>query len=541
MLRWKGLCAVNFLRFVRAAVCVASAATAAAVEAEQSAAAGPQKMVSPAKWLQQQPEPNFRDGHTLPPLTRYGWTLDFETRVLLADRWGYCLELGAPANADLIPRVRNNSGDPEAKIVALAARYPDRLRLQVITSRQLPDFGKVPPETWARTAAGMLLNGQAQSLDGMRWTPGMQPVFSPFAPDSVWQESGRLQAEPLRQLRELCPIAVILNGGEYGMPVAGWAQKAWEQDPAIVKAKGRKSWADFGSERLAHSQRLVAEVIKQAVPDRTLYMHYHFGGVPYRNSFGQWKEWQPVFEDTKGICDLPNSVAYFKEYNSGWMWEGDRGDLLTQMLNARAQEIALGHPLGYYWLCGGYKPAEPGMVSEIKLYAGFLKMLYTAGMVGGNAGYYDYPVTHGARGFEVPFPPDDPPPWLQQMLALARVHAQFSFFEDYLRDGDLLPGPDKHRVSRDLPAYEFPTGDANARVVARRLRAKPHWLITAWAADGKERRVKVRIPDLGDVSLLARGCGTVHKGKLVDGKPVAVAVDAGEEYWESGVETPLPK
>jgi len=107
--------------------------------------------------------------------------------------------------------------------------------------------------------------------------------------------------------------------------------------------------------------------------------------------------------------------------------------------------------------------------------------------------------------------------------------------------GDLLPGPNPHRVSKDLPAYEFPTGDANARVVARRLRAKPHWLITAWAADGKERQVKVTIPELGTVTLLARGCATVHKGKLVDGRPVVVAVDAGDQYWETGAETPLQK
>jgi hypothetical protein len=516
-------------------VAVAVAVAAWVVAGAANAEAVRPGAVPPATWLRSQPPPEFREGHTLPPLTRYGWALDGDSRIEFADRWGYCLELAA-VTPDLIKRVRGSRDDVEAKMVALAARDPDRFKLQVIVSRQLPDFAKVPPETWTRTAAGMLLNGQAKSLDGMAWTPGMQPVFSPLTPDSVWQESGRLQAEPLRQLREMCPIAVILNGGEYGMPVPGWAQKVWEQDPAIVKAKGRKSWADFGSERLAHSQRLVADAIKQAVPDRTLYVYYHFGGVPYRNSYGEWKDWQPVFADTKGICDLPNSVAYYKEYNTGWTWEGDRGDLLTQMLTARGEEIAAGYPLAYNWLCGGYKPAEPGMVSEIKLYAGFLKMLYTAGMVGGNAGYYDFPVTNGVRGFDAPFPPDEPPPWIQQMVVLARVHAQFSFLEHYLREGDLLPGPNKHRWSKDQPAYEFPTGDANARVVARRLREKPQWLITAWAADGKERTVEVTIPDLGRVKLLARGCATVYKAKFKDGKPVVASFDTGDAYWENGTE-----
>ncbi len=502
-------------------------------------AAGPDGKVPPADWLRSLPAPLFREGHGLPPLTRWGWSLDAATRVDVAERWGYCLELVGSGNDGFVDRVQKNPSDPEARLLAMAIKNPRRFPLQVITSRKLPDFARVPPETWTRTAAGVLVNGQAKSLDGMVWTPGMQPVFSPLTPDSVWQESGRLQAEPLRQLHRLCPIAVILNGGEYGMPVAGWARKAWEQDPAIVKAKGQATWADYGSQRLARSQRIIAEAIKEAVPDRGLYVYYHFGGVPYRNSYPEWNEWQASFHDAKGICDLPNSVAYYKEYNTGWTWEGERGDLLTQMLNARGEEIAAGYPLAYNWLCGGYKAAEPGQISETKLYAGFLKMLYTAGMVGGNAGYYEYPVTHGVRGFDAPFPPDDPPPWIQQMLALSRVHAQFSFLEHYLRDGDLLPGPNKHRWSKDQPAYEFPTGDANARVVARRLRDKPQWLITAWAADGNEREVQVTIPDLGRVTLLARGCATVHKAKVVDGKPVTAYFDSGDEYWDRGIDNPL--
>ena len=56
------------------------------------------------------------------------------------------------------------------------------------------------------------------------------------------------------------------------------------------------------------------------------------------------------------------------------------------------------------------------------------------------------------------------------MVALARVHALFSHLEMFLRQGDLLPGPNHHRFSKDLPAYEFPSGDPNVRVVARKLR-----------------------------------------------------------------------
>jgi hypothetical protein len=38
--------------------------------------------------------PHFREGHALPPLTRYCWTLPLDARAELAERWGYALEFG---------------------------------------------------------------------------------------------------------------------------------------------------------------------------------------------------------------------------------------------------------------------------------------------------------------------------------------------------------------------------------------------------------------------------------------------------------------
>jgi len=56
--------------------------------------AEPPKPISAAKYLQSLPKPHFRGGHTLGPLTRYGWTLPFEARVELAGPWGYAVEFG---------------------------------------------------------------------------------------------------------------------------------------------------------------------------------------------------------------------------------------------------------------------------------------------------------------------------------------------------------------------------------------------------------------------------------------------------------------
>ena len=99
-----------------------------------------------------------------------------------------------------------------------------------------------------------------------------------------------------------------------------------------------------------------------------------------------------------------------------------------------------------------------------------------------------------------------------------------SHVEDLLREGDLLPGPDRHRISRADPAYEFPTGDPTARVLVRRHNQRPEWLLTAWAAAGEAREVTVTVPDLGEVQLLAMPEAAVYRAVIEDGAAVLDAV-----------------
>ena len=98
------------------------------------------------------------------------------------------------------------------------------------------------------------------------------------------------------------------------------------------------------------------------------------------------------------------------------------------------------------------------------------------------------------------------------------MHALFSHQEAFLRQGDLLPGPNKHAKVKDQPAYEFPTGQPNRRVLARKLPQEPKWLLTAWAADGVEGPATVEIPELGSVTLQARAIGSVYTATLQNGK-----------------------
>ncbi len=474
------------------------------------------ELSTPAAWLKAQPKPEFRTGHTLPPLTRYGWDMDDAVRVSLAEDWGYALEFGIVSD-ETVARALNEPNSREARRLALVHSDPKRFRLSVESNRKLPK--ETTPDVWTRNKEGKFLNAKARSFDGNEWHPEMETVFSLVSPDAFWRSAANLSAEPIQKLRARCPVTIVLNGGEYGIGVAGFAQKVWAQDPDILKAKGEKSWPDFVSERKAYYQGLMTQAERAAAPDRLLYIYYTAGGGTHRNVIPDWGDWSYTWETFKGNSDLPSNEAYFRHFNSGFT--GDR-DILTLCLNAAAREIAGGKPLSYNWLSAGWE-GEPGHShADIARWTGFLKCYYTAGMIGGIEGYYQY---LGKDGFSKPFPSNNPPHWLQQLTALAHVHALFSHAEDFLRQGDLLPGPDKNRFSKELPACELPTGDKDVRVLVRKHKNRAEWLVTAWAAGGNSREVKVSVPELGDMNVTARINGAVYQAIRVGEMVVLTRLD----------------
>ncbi len=459
------------------------------------------QIIDPAAYLKQLKPPKFKPGHTLPPLTRFGWTLPFETRVELADRWGYTLEWGPYAASKYLAQAMANPKSVEAKTMALAGSQPDKYQLSVILNRDLPT---APDAVWLHNDRGELIDSRK--------------IWSPEAPDIALQAAAKLCAEPLQQIHQQAPIAVVLNGGEYGLGVSGSVAQFCGQDPTVLSAKGSRSWFDYLSERKAYQESFIAEAVRAVVPNRRSYVYYPADSNPHHDRYWGWKDWCFDYKYMRAVTDYPSSSTYFQEFNTGWT--GDM-DLLTEVLNSVGQQIQFGDPLSYNWVCSGWMRGDKPVFGELDRYMGFLKCYYTAGMLGGIAGYFSFP----DKGFTATFPADRPPNWLQQMTVLARVHGLFSYLEKYLRQGDLLPGPNRHRWSKDMAAYEFPTEDPDLRVLARKDRQKSDWLITAWSAAGSQREVKVTIPQLGLVSLLARPSGSVYTAKIDADRPTLKWID----------------
>ena len=467
-------------------------------------------------YLRSQPTLEVAKGSTLHPLTRFAYSKnDFDFQKELAERWGYCLSIPGYFG-DVTLENCKSPATLEGRLVALVKSNPKRYKLQVVANRGWPE--NPPQETWCRDAAGKVLSAQAKSFDGTLWSPGMDSVISPEAPDAVWQECGRMRAEPIAGLRKICPISMVLSGGEYGLGISGFAGPAWAQDPKVQKARGKKSWFDYISTQKGRESKIIADALRKAVPDRELFIYYTLSGMGQANRWWAWQDWGYDPGLMKGASDLASDEFYLSHFNAGFTCTAEQlpqtCDILTAALNSRGRDIAVGLPLAYSWIW-----ASTNKEYDRPRWRGLLKMLYTTGLVGTNIGNY-HMVTDDE--FAQPFPVDKPPFWLDEITAAARVHALFSHVEPFLRQGELLPGPEMHVYSKEQPAYEFPTGDRDARVVARKLNKKAEWLITAWAGGGADRPLTVKIPGLGKVTLQARSIGTVYTASERAGKPVLV-------------------
>ena len=512
-------CHTNYVRFLLVLLLAAVHEAWAAPKEAPAPPAANAKLITPAEWLETQKKPAFRDSHTLPRLTRFGWVLPTDARIELAEHWGYALEFGGYVDDKVVARLDDPKSD-ESKLAALAKADPGRYPLVVLCSRRLPEE-EAPADAWTRDKDGKVLNGKAQSMDGTQWSEGKGAIWSPEAPDAVWQMAGEYRAGPLRELQKRgVPISMVLNGGEYGLGVLGFAKGVWSKDPRVAAAAEQNGgWRTYASAKKGHAERIIADAVRAAVPDRKLYIYYTAGGRTLRNKDWSIDDWGATWEHMRGVSDLPSSEVYYRHFNDGFT---GRLNMLSCALNAIAAEIASGDPLSYNWIAGGWvRGNEAKNVADMNRWIGFLKCYYTAGMLGANVGYYEYP----KGGFGVKFPPNEPPVWLRQMAASAHVHALFSQAEDLVRNGDLLPGPMKHAISTSDPAYEFATGDETARVLVRKHRTKPEWLVTAWAADGPDRDVTVTVPELGRLTLRARVCGSVYEARLTEGKVTLTQLD----------------
>ena len=272
---------------------------------DQPAAPAQGVVVKPVDWLKAQTPPDFAPNSTLPPHTRWGWAMSFDIAKELADRWGYAVEFAGYVSEKVADEARANPNGRNGRCLTLVAGNHQKYKLGVLLDRRFPT--DMPPEAYVRDVQGNFIPD--------KWNPKSP---SPEMPEHCLKQAGELSTAGLAKLHARCPIAIIQNGGEYGLNVLGWVQRYWEKDPKVVAAKGDMSWYEYVSRQKAREQSAVADAVRAATPDRLLYVFYTCGGDTHRHGTRETfhDDWAWDYSDMQACADTLQARAIGRVYTA---------------------------------------------------------------------------------------------------------------------------------------------------------------------------------------------------------------------------------
>ncbi|MFS0515853.1 hypothetical protein ACEYW6_14220 [Nostoc sp. UIC 10607] len=496
---------------------------------------------TPLDHLKAAPRPVFKKGNTLLPLGQAHCGLSKETYIELANYWGYGLPI---ERADLAQHAQANPGRYQPVVmVGEVYKFFDNY------DGRHPNLPKLPANTWLRDNSGKII------------LKGGQPIVSPAAPNEAFQIIGDYYGRSIGQLERTAgqSIKLIMNQGESGLWIPGDNDPAqlFGQDPQVkadFNNSGLNNWFAYISRNKARQEGVLKEKLFSNLQSRPTYSWYQ---EQYGTERGRWAGWAwymfnyEHFLDSSRkpiVSDYTAPEMYYNFHNSGWTGieynSAVPWDALTQALNNISGAISLGQKLTYPWVNMGWEGYAGQPISSPDTFMGMMKTYYTAGAIGSVGGYFvcSGPIWE-ALNYNKPIGATTPT-LIRQLTIQGHAHALFSHLEEYLRKGDLLPGPKLHpyqSYTKVLPAMEFtaegqtqqlqgrwgPVTVPTARVLARKISGEDRWLVTAWANVGNDRDVRVKIDNkLGTLTLRARKAGSVYVVKLVNGLVQQTLIDS---------------
>lgn len=463
--------------------------------------------------------------YLLPLTLSLALPLCYESVKELADRWGYALDLqDANANNTSSPILN----DPFTQISRMIALAQSNSAYKVSCL-----FPRLPIYSDSNPSSGLVCHDAGGTV--IRLGSGA-PVWT-TEPDSTEKQAIVTETAGYYAIyASLVRIDIVLDGGERGVDNPS-DSSLYAQDPVVAAAKVASglSWGDYIS--LRKKDELVPYHTVAHTSENPIFIFYISGGANSGNSYGD----NPFLWDYQYMrlaVDAPSNEAYMNHQagldgGDGTADEnviGDQGktdafDVLTQLIQKAGREFLFSSMASYNWVAIGWPLNEyqsPDSVMSDDTYAGFLKCYYMLGARGCIVGHFADPVEFSGVhqiGYDFPIYKTNIPEYERQLKLHGYVHGKFSWLEDMLTDGAILPGEDPCVLAASQPGYEFRTGYDNVRVFVRKKNGAQRWLLCAWAADRIERTVTVTIPSYGSASVDATLAGSLYDARIVNGTP----------------------
>lgn len=495
-----------------------------------------------ADWLKAQSAPITNPQTRRYLLSRYwyGSSGHGELRKEHFERWGYCLDVSGNssgiglsaavaslADAQLATPVTDNG-----KLLKLALSNPDKYRIGGWLGQGYPSPTDLP-------------SGYIQGSDGGNY-------WNPLASDSAMQSVVDESLGGIKRLKQAgLKFAILYHGGESGLRVPELTDQLFGSIPEITTAKGARSWPDFISFRKGLQTKKIYEEVKTIAPERQVYVFYPADDRPYNYIPGN-DLYSYDYQYMKDVTDIPSSSNYFYEFNNAIAVRKTQPsipysnyyDLATNTLNAISSQTYIhNQPYSYDFVCplGWYKDStiskesiDPARLSHPTDATGYMKFSCMVGALGFVDGYFGADCNPEFGSYRA-FDPTSPPPWMINTILVAEEHARFSYLDDYIFDGDLLPGNKLNTIKTYAPSYEFiakkifkgfVARDLNTRILARKLKGSNKYLLFLWSIEAATHFTIVDfLPGLPVLELEARRKGSLYTVDLTGSVPVVQWID----------------
>ena len=502
-------------------------------------------------WLMTQSAPVAKPKHKLDYLTSYVWGQSQEYNIVLdlLNRWGYALNIGYNSGYEynIADAKTANPTTSNGKLLKLAindpAKYPVAL---AVNQAWYPDEGlpweqRVLKEAYLRDAQGNVIGD---------WSPEATPYAMSI---SIAYKCEVLYAHVALGIN----ITNIYDGGETGLHAAyDDPQGNFGRDPRVLAAKGNIDWVDYLSLKKGQQCQLLHDGVKAACPNRNTYITYGGSGGNGLLNIPGARNYSFNSPDMMYTSDVPTNVLYYRDFGVPEAGMGNPNimyslykDSLTHYVAGAVETVAkYGLTTSYNWVSAGslrFSPnALPFYYCPIPAYKGFLKCLYALGQKGAVAGYFTDDILQSDYKYPV-YNPVNPPHWLMQEMALGEVHHRFTWFDEFIINGDMVLGVGNDAINGAYPKLELTgnnkVGDfyfsiSTIRVFARKLRGQDKWLVVLWSAESGTNTTSaatgvdtlvwvIDIPGVEPLQLNARGQGSIYTVDRTSGVTVVKLED----------------